>query len=250
MKHFLLTDAPDPAGCYRITGNDYHYLARVRRLKIGAEFHAVTPDGTAVRLRVREIDDSCITTESIFIDQKPEELPRILLFQALPKSAAMDMIVRQAAEAGVVEIFPFISGFSVPKESEGKVERWSRIIKAARQQSGSPVPTKIHDPASFSGMLNRWNDIQTRYNSSVGLLLDPESAEKDPFHHYLTPVPDCVVLAVGPEGGFSPAESKQFRDAGFHPARLGNTILRADTASVAAVAVVRLILLESPTLSY
>jgi 16S rRNA (uracil1498-N3)-methyltransferase len=72
-----------------------------------------------------------------------------------------------------------------------------------------------------------------------------EPLEKGTFHSYLVKKPDFVVLAVGPEGGFSTGELTRFLNAGFRPLVMGNTILRTETAAVCGIAAIRIILLES-----
>jgi 16S rRNA (uracil1498-N3)-methyltransferase len=84
----------------------------------------------------------------------------------------------------------------------------------------------------------------------VGLLLHPERQNPDSpleqgtFHGYLDKIPDLVVAAVGPEGGFSPEEGARFIAAGFRPLTIGSTVLRTETAALYAAAVIRIILLE------
>ena len=103
----------------------------------------------------------------------PEEagLPPIILFQALPKGEKMDLIVRQAAEGGLSEIVPFIAEHSIPKldtrgrrgsgaGAEKKQARWERIVKEARQQSGSPIATKVSSVLSMDGLLARWETLR------------------------------------------------------------------------------------------
>jgi 16S rRNA (uracil1498-N3)-methyltransferase len=176
----------------------------------------------------------------------------------------MDLIVRQAAESGVSEIVPFVSAHSIPKiadkrneDSAGsdKAARWRRIVKEARQQSGSETATVIHELLSFDELLRHWQDVKNRCGvnaAAVGIFLHPSAllpttlpqARANSFHACLDEPPGCVALAVGPEGGFSPEEATRFIAADFKPLDLGNTILRTETAAVYAVAAVRIILLE------
>jgi len=156
MKQFLLNSKPDKNGQLRFEGNDYRYLARVRRLAPGEYFPALIPGAAdSVSVRVLSVDKHVLIGEisgerTVRIGASVTHNEPIILFQSLPKGEKMDLIVRQAAEGGIEQIVPFISEFSAIKNIKNtglKFARWERIIKEARQQSGSPTPTVIQ--ASF-----------------------------------------------------------------------------------------------------
>jgi 16S rRNA (uracil1498-N3)-methyltransferase len=261
MKRFILSSPPDSRGLIRLVGKDFHYLVRVRRLREGAVFDAALPGGPAVRVLVQSLADNCLTGECLpgeFVDETA--LPPIILFQALPKGAKLDLIIRQAVEGGIAGIRPFVSAHSVPRISGGKggggsdgsgrVERWRRIIKEARQQSGSSTATEIAAPCTVEELLEYWETLKRQSERPRGIILHPgpgDTLEKTGFHGYLNDKPDLVALAVGPEGGFSPDEVSRFVEASFKPLVIGNTIMRTETASLFAVAAVRVILLENTT---
>jgi 16S rRNA (uracil1498-N3)-methyltransferase len=168
----------------------------------------------------------------------------------------MDLIVRQAAESGVFRILPFESEYSqakivVSRNSKSielmadKISRWEKIIREARQQSGSLVPTTVKAPSQLEALLDYWKDLKNEQTSGVGILLHQDPLEQGTFHGYLRDNPEFVVLAVGPEGGFSSPETVQFMAAGFKPLQMGHTILRTETAALYGTAVIRTILLES-----
>jgi 16S rRNA (uracil1498-N3)-methyltransferase len=277
VKRFLLREAPDKNGSVLLRGGDYHYLVHVRRLKRGGAFEALLPDGKTARVTVRGITDHAL--EGMIAPPAPADLetpagpgprtgsaeiglPPLYLFQALPRGTKMDLIVRQAAEGAVSEVVPFTGERSVPgPQGPGtpREERWCRIIREARQQSGSLIDTRLHPLLSGEELLAYWEQLRAKENSALGLLFHesplppgslpaagPGPLEKGGFHRYLSKEPALVVLAVGPEGGFSPAECKRFIDAGFKALRLGDTVLRAETAALYGAAAVRMILLEKP----
>jgi 16S rRNA (uracil1498-N3)-methyltransferase len=258
MKQFILPSPPNGDGIIRLYGKDYHYLVRVRRLKSGAVFQALLPGGAETPVEILS------TVDGILIGRCMEpgvrkagawvSLPPIILFQGLPKGTKMDLIIRQAAEGGISEVAPFESEFSAARIKPGmdeKLRRWERIIREARQQSGSVIPTAVKDPCTVDGLLDRWAALKREHPHGVGILLHQEpqvlldGLEQGTFHEYLYNSPEFVVVAVGPEGGFSPGEAARFMAEGFKPLVMGSTILRTETAALYATAAVRIILLES-----
>jgi 16S rRNA (uracil1498-N3)-methyltransferase len=117
----------------------------------------------------------------------------------------------------------------------------------ARQQSNSAVSADVAEPLSEIELFNYWARIKRGYKAALALLIHEIPLEKSSFHEYLNDVPDLVVLAVGPEGGFSPAEADAFTGAGFKPVTLGDTVLRAESAALYATAIVRTLIFERQT---
>jgi len=268
MKNFILQTTPAEGGVIRLYEKDYHYLVRVRRLRSGMSFDAILPGGTVTTVRILSTKDNILIGQCIIEEEKTRSgsllpcgsnLLPIALFQGLPRGAKMDLIVRQAAEAGVSVVVPFKGEYSQGSpaiESGEKLKRWERIIKEARQQSGSVTETMVMPPCGFHDLLEYWGSLREKYIRPIGLVLHQEPLEKGTLHGYLRNDPDLVVLAVGPEGGFSPGEITQFLKTGFRPLLMGNTILRTETAALYGIAAIRTILLESeawkpgPTESY
>jgi 16S rRNA (uracil1498-N3)-methyltransferase len=277
MKQFVLDCKPNRDGIVRLDGKDYHYLVRVRRLAVGEFFPVILSGGEESSIQILSINDNVLTGKCnipvsdntpVFysckicensLHQSSEIIPRIILFQALPKSDKMDLIVRQAAEAGITQIVPFVSEFSTGKVNVGekKFTRWERIIKEARQQSGSKIATALLKPLTIHELLNYWNELKDK--NTLGLLFHhlqlsacthdslKRGLEKKSLHGYLDINPKIVVMAIGPEGGFSDKEVSLFLGNGLMPLTIGDTILRTETAALFCTAAIRIILLERDT---
>lgn len=257
MKRFILPARPDKDGLVRLSNADYHYLVRVRRVPVGGIFPALLENEPCF-VEVLSVSDRTligkVSTEAprmknalVHMNKRVSgsgpaapELPPIILFQALPKGQKTDLIVRQAAEGGVSEIVIFVSERSVAKPAADREERWRRIIRCARQQSGSRIDTGIHFLPSLDAALDYW----TGFSGACGILLHESPLEQGTFHEYLDNRNRCIVLAAGPEGGFSPAEAGRFLEAGFRAVCMGNTVLRTETAALYGAAAARIILLE------
>jgi len=252
MKQFVLSCVPDERGRVVLRGGDYRYLVRVRRLAPGESFPALLPDGSKVGVRVCSVDGSRLVGEVVREVGSPSEtasdsIPPIVLFQALPKGEKMDLVVRQAAEGGISEIVPFESEFSDAKiggRAGNKFARWERIVREARQQSGSARATVVRSPTTADGLFRRWEEIRAQRPGAIGLLFHHLPLAKTSLHGYLDGNSDAVVLAIGPEGGFSNSEVERFLSAGFRPFTIGDTILRTETAALYAQAAIRILLLE------
>ena len=286
MKQFILREQPGKDNTVRLEGEDYHYLVHVRRLATGEFFPAILPNGKETLIKITSINQKVLTgkchnetapdyavpSEAAASEKK---LPSIILFQALPKGDKMDLIVRQAAEGGITEIVPFVSEFSIAKTgADGqKFSRWERIIREARQQSGSKIATAIRRPVheknlTIDGLFEYWAKL--REAGATGLFFHQEGnlrpagsvevqegnlrpagsvevhmgLEKESLHSYLDSVGSVVAMAVGPEGGFSDAEAALFLEKGFKPVTIGNTVLRTETAALYCAAAVKILLLE------
>ena len=246
MKQFILNTEPDKNGAVRLEGDDYRYLVRVRRLAVGEYFPALLPGGGETLVQVTSIENDILTGKCITASpvSSSGKAPRIILLQALPKGEKMDLIARQAAEGGLVEVVPFVSEFSIAKINTGgqKFSRWQRIIKEARQQSGSAVETAIRRPLTIDGLFDYWKTLLEE--GAAGLFFHHQPLAQESLHSYLNNVPPVVALAIGPEGGFSDNEVKRFMEAGFKPLTIGDTILRTETAALYAAAAIRVLILE------
>ncbi|WP_304223644.1 16S rRNA (uracil(1498)-N(3))-methyltransferase [Gracilinema caldarium] len=270
MRRLLLAEPPDHTGSIVLGGRDFRYLVRVLRLDRGDQFRGLLPDGTESLFKIVEIGKTSLTARtlgsvhsdestaskgipaSIVADrERREQVPSvssIILCQALPKGQKMDLIVRQATEAGVAAIVPFVSRYSVPKvdKTQGlqKIERWNRIIKEARQQSGSDVATRIEPITDVAGLISYWEQVCQTYSESRALLLHQDPLAKGTLHGYLEGNAETVLIVVGPEGGFSQEEAAEFMAHNFKPLLLGANVLRTETAAIYAIAAVQVLLLE------
>jgi len=252
LKQFILDSGPDKDGVVRLEGKDFRYLARVRRLAAGESFPALLPNGEEAVIKIISVNNKILTGQcegnglqrGIIIPPSSQEIPPIILMQALPKAGKMDLIVRQAAEGGISEIVPFFSEFSVLKDgADGrKFSRWEKIIKEARQQSGSKTATTVHHPLKLNELFSYWQRLKEE--GAVGIFFHHLGLEQDSLHGYLNNNPKKAALAVGPEGGFSEREVSLFLENGLAPLTIGDTVLRTETAALYCSAAVRVLLLE------
>jgi 16S rRNA (uracil1498-N3)-methyltransferase len=261
VRRFRIPESWDGGQTLALSGKDAHYLARVLRLKIGDSFPGMDAEGKPCELTVVSVSKSVMNlkvspqagraeAEGLPLGQ-PQERPArgtgFTLFQCLPKGRKMDLIVRQATEAGVERIVPLESRFCEAKSDgegdAGRTGRWARIAREALQQSGSLRPTRIDPIAKFAALPALWPKAEGR----IGIFFHQEPLETGTLHGYLTEVPLELGILIGPEGGLSGDEIATLAGAGFAPAYLGPSILRTETAALYAIAAAQIILLEYPT---
>lgn len=263
MRQFILEKNPDKKGLIVISGKDFRYLRQVLRVKTGDMINVRLPDGNLKNSTVAQIDEQSkkITiqlcadsgksiTRGVQADQieketeDKEEKLEYWLLQFIPKPQKFEQIVRQATECGVAKIIPVIGEYSeksaVSALSESKAERLDRIIKEARQQSGSPVNTTIEKPVLLEDAVKLWCD--NRNEGSVGFVL----SERDEGNGTISDIIKnrkelkTICIAVGSEGGISPAELDTLvKEAGFNPIHFSTNILRCETAALYGIAAVQ-----------
>ncbi len=253
MKHLIVSQEPNSDGKIRLEKKDYNYLVSVRRVKKAQKLSLLLKGSKLVLAEVVEINTKKKYLDLKLLDEQeefssdtcknssPAQRVEIVLMQWLIKGQHMDLAVRQVTEAGVSAIFSVLGEFStVKKESSGQFERKQRIIREARQQSGSLIDTKLFSAETLSNALdnvkNYAKDKKTAY-----LMLTEKKIEKS-FLSVLKEKPELVVLAIGCEGGISQNEEKILTANEFKPVHFDTNVLRAETAAIYSVAAVQAIM--------
>lgn len=214
-----------------LTGNHAEHLARVLRARVGQEFDIAT--GLAVRKsRITSIAESRVEFEL------GEEVPaaaaaKITLALAVFKFDRMEWAIEKCTELGVSHIVPVIAqrtDVHLAAATIKRTERWRRIARQAAEQSRRAAPPEIAAPVELPEALGLPGDVR---------IVLAESEEKALLRDVLESLPQEaeIVLAVGPEGGWTIEELQSFQQAGWTSASLGRTVLRAETAAIAATAI-------------
>jgi len=252
MRQFVLPSNYKGDGSIRISGADSKYILKVLRLDEGDSFPAVDHQGLRYSLRITETgaDYFSAVCNPVTVSTGPMRTakPRktkIILLQCLPKGKKLELIVRQAVEAGVGLIIPVESVHSVAvikdDRSGKKTERLRKIAEEAAQQSGNAgVPEII--PAVKLPVLPKL--LEEQEINGLKLFFHQERLEKDSLHGYLNSGHESICILIGPEGGLSEDETDFLLATGFHPVYLGENVLRTETAAIYALGAVKTILLE------
>jgi len=214
-----------------LVGAHADHVVRVLRTRVGEEFDIVT-ETTVRRGRVTSLADGRVEFE-LAEDVSAPRLPVVTIVLAIFKFDRMEWAIEKCTELGVSRIIPLISSRTdshLAAASAKRVERWQRIALQASEQSRRTSPPEITSPIRLSQALT--------IGDGTRILLS-ESEENTLFRDALDLADPQVgiVLAIGPEGGWTENELQSFQQAGWIAASLGNTILRAETAAIAATAV-------------
>ena len=228
-----------------ITGPDVNHIRNVLRMRAGEELLVADGQGSEYRCILRELQDSEIRAEICRKLSGSAELPsRITLFQGLPKSDKMDLIIQKCVELGVFRIVPVTTKRTVvkldAKKEESRRKRWTAVSESAAKQSGRGIIPEISGVQSFREAVEEAGELDV-------CLIPYEKAENMArTREILSGIPAGASIGVfiGPEGGFEEEEVREAMEAGARPITLGRRILRTETAGMAVLAMLGYLLEE------
>ena len=211
-----------------------HYLFSVLRCKPGDRIIVTDENGCSYAAQILAASKKMVTIE-VAGDYKmnTESDLDIFLIQGLLKGEKMDIVIQKATELGVTAIIPVITERSQLRETR-KHPRWKKIAEEASRQSGRTRVPEIFENYSFKDIFNT-----PGLTSGKGIIFWEQGGEKLSDVINKLSHADKIVLLIGPEGGFSEKEALLASEKGFLTATLGSRILRAETASIAAVSVIQ-----------
>ncbi len=222
-----------------IEGDDVKHIYKVLRLQVGDEIIINNLNGQEYLARIEDISKKEVQASIIEkIDISNESPIRTHLYQGLPKSTKMDLIVQKGTELGISSITPVITERVVVK-NEGefkKVDRWQRIALEASKQSKRTLIPAINTPISFEAMMEKMNSmdlIVVPYENAEGYGI--KNMVKDLKIDSITD----IAIVIGPEGGFEEDEISKLKDMGAHIVTLGPRILRTESAGFVCTAILQ-----------
>lgn len=238
MQHFFVVPDQVRDGYIEITGSDVNHMKNVLRMRTGEQLEISDGNNKKYLCEIESLEADKVTARILEEREAENELPsKIYLFQGLPKSDKMELIIQKAVELGVWEVIPVATKRAVVKLDQKKAakkrERWSGISESAAKQAGRNVIPEIKQVMNFQEALS--------YAKSLDVLLIPyELAEgmQDTKERIQAIQPgQSVGIFIGPEGGFEQEEVKLAMEAGAYPITLGRRILRTETAGMTMLSV-------------
>ena len=227
----------DPENCMdnvvSLPEEDARHACTVLRMKPGQQAEIIM-DGSRWSAEIISVSPKDVRLRLLSPLPSTEPSVSVTLYQGLPKSDKMDLIMQKAVELGVSRIVPMLMERCVsrpdPKDSARKLERWRKIVREAGKQSGRCLIPEVsdiltlkqvlHDPALPDINIVPWENVEGN---------GPLSFSKS--HPRLS----SIGIMIGPEGGIDPEEIILLQASGFIPVTLGKRILRTETAGLAAV---------------
>lgn len=234
LQRLIVTPEQFSGNHIHLTSEQQHYLRRVLRLAPNQPFLVLDGQGGQWLGTLTDTPELALLGAPQSTGQTEDPLPAVTLAIAIPKGGGFDDLVRQTTELGVAALQPILTQRTLLQPSPKKLERWQRIAAEATEQSERLWLPKIYSPLTWAQYLSQAQEAQ-RYlcvarQSAPHLLTQLQSLQN-------SPPPSSLVIATGPEGGWTLPEIDQARQAEFIPVSLGKTILRAVTAPLTALAV-------------
>ena len=223
-----------------LDGDLAHRLAKVLRLRPGAEIALFDGSGREATVRIERVDDRTVRARVIErYDGPPEPRVRLHLYQSITKGERFEWLLEKGTEIGVARFVPLVAARAVvtTKGEGNRALRWRRIVVEAAEQCGRTAVPEIGESARFDAALA----------AAPGVLLLPYEAAGDAapsVQSALTADIDAlfalneVSVFIGPEGGFEPAEVAAAEAAGATVVTMGERVLRSETAGLVAATLV------------
>lgn len=239
MRRFFIDHPASSGSAYTIKNPDANHISNVLRMKPGDEIWLFDGAGHEFKARLTDLSSVGVTVEITDSFSCRTEAPiSITVGQALLKNKKLDTTIRQLTELGIDGWIPVNTERSVSKikkkEEPSKTGRWQTIVKESVKQCQRGLMPKIYPPLDYKEALNlcRQHDLNIICSDQDGETLDRIKLTRPQAGA-------SIFLLVGPEGGFTTQEIELARQQGFIPAGLGPRILKADTAAIAACAIVQ-----------
>lgn len=238
MYQFFVEDAQISNGIVTIENEDVNHIKNVLRLKCGEKVRISSNSGENYFGEIDTLADRMVLVRILEEHAADTELPnKIYLFQGLPKSDKLELIIQKAVELGACEIIPVAMKNCVVKLDEKKASakqtRWQEIAKSAAKQSKRSVIPAVRRPLSYREALEAAAVLDVRlvpYENERGMAATKEAVEA------VRPG-QSIGIFIGPEGGFAEDEIALAKERGMQLVSLGRRILRTETAGLAMLSI-------------
>lgn len=236
MRRFFIDPANIRRGSGTIIDQEARHISMVLRLTPGRTIELFDGTGTVYQAEITAISKTMVETKILGSHRHQGQPPFLSVAQALVKGKKMDLIVQKATELGITAIQPIISqNCAVTEAPASQISRWQRIALESCKQCDRPTPLICQPAITLTHLLSQAEEFPTK-------IIFWENGATTTLNDLNWQATEKVLLLIGPEGGFNQTEAESAIRAGFSPVTLGPRILRAETASIAAMAIVQFLL--------
>lgn len=207
-----------------LSSQESQHAAKARRLKAGSPVRVLNGRGLIADAQIHAVERAKVTLQIGSIQQFERPRHSLCIATAVPKGDRQKVMLDMMSQLGVTQILPLECEHSVTHFSGNMHDKWLRAAIEACKQSQNPWLPEIL-PAQQAASLQQ-SDSQLRFYADGGGQLLADFWDGSCLE---------IMIAIGPEGGFSPSELSHFNLVGMQPIRLGDHILRTEAASIAAV---------------
>ena len=206
MPRFFISEENIACGKISISGEDVNHIKNVLRLERGDSLTLCDGNKKDYIVEIESFETCRILTNIVRIeDNRSEPTVEVILFQGIPKSDKMDLIIQKSVELGVGKIYPVITERTIvrlgsQKDIDNKLKRWQRISLEAAKQCGRGIIPEVKNPVSFKKALSLAGSAQ------LGLIPYEKETAKSLKHYLRSGNIESVSVIIGPEGGFSEKE--------------------------------------------
>jgi len=226
MADRFYTSDPLDIGDYELKGSEAHHLTAVRRFGPGDRVVLFNGNGSEYPAEVISVGKKNAHLNITAIQSTSQELVfPLVVCSALPKGDRADFLIEKLTELGAVRFIPLIADRSIVRPKEAVVEKYRRAVIEASKQCGRNTLMTVEPPSTWTDLLKRLDLPRLRY------LLHADST-RIPIEKPM----QGVMVAIGPEGGFTQEEIETAKGTSWKILCLGPRILRVETAALAATA--------------
>ncbi len=240
MYQFFVDQGQITQNDITIIGSDVNHIKQVLRMRVGEELSVVTKgEDKEYRCEIVAFEENAVLCRLRFIKEEGVELSsRIYLFQGLPKSDKMELIVQKAVELGAFQIIPVQTRRAVvkldPKKEAARVARWNAIAEAAAKQAKRRIIPEVIPVMTMKEAADYCRSFEVK-------LIPYELSDQSGMRETRGQIAQIkqgqqVAVFIGPEGGFDEDEIELAIKAGIVPITLGRRILRTETAGFTVLA--------------
>jgi 16S rRNA (uracil1498-N3)-methyltransferase len=226
-----------------LAGAEAHHARDVLRMKEGEKLVLFNGQGREITGEIVDVSQNKIRLRKLHEAETPPLQCRIVLGQAIPKGKNIELIVQKAVEIGAAEIAPIISDRTIVQVDSAsaaqKQSKWQQIAIEAAKQCGQNWLPRVRTPKKLGDFFS--NAAEQSFDLRLIGSLQPDARHlKKILTEYSNEHrdrPRSVLMLIGPEGDFTPAELSLARRHGCQPITLGPIILRVETAAIYCLSV-------------